>query len=69
MKPDKRNPATPAEIRRAAKLAKLKADREPNQSSYNAAWLNGYAKALQDCADQQAEGFVLDDTPPEYSVN
>lgn len=60
---------TPAEIRQAAELAGIAADNEPNQSSYNAAWLHGYAQALQDCADQQAEGFVLDDTPPEYSVN
>lgn len=60
---------TPAEIRQAAERAEIRANNEPDQKSYNAAWLHGYAQALQDCADQQAEGFVLDDTPPEYSVN
>lgn len=61
---------TPAEIRQAADLAGIAADNEPGQCSYNAAWLHGYAQALQDCADQlQTEAFVLDDTPPEYSVN
>ena len=60
---------TPAEILHAAELAGIKADNEPNQSGYNAAWLHGYAQALYDCGKQlQAVGFVLDDTPPEYTV-
>lgn len=61
---------TPAEIRQAAERAEIRANNEPDQKSYNAAWLHGYAYALDEVAEQlQAEGFVLDDTPPEYSVN
>lgn len=35
----------------SAELACLRASREPNQDSYNAAWLHGYADALANVAD------------------
>ena len=35
----------------SAKLARLRASREPDQDSYNAAWLHGYADALANVAD------------------
>ena len=44
--------STPAAIRNAAELSRTVAGREPNQSGYNAAWLHGYARALQEVADQ-----------------
>ncbi len=36
----------------AAELAHIRADQEPSQDSYNAAWLHGYANALADAARQ-----------------
>lgn len=36
----------------AAGLARVRANQEPSQDSYNAAWLHGYASALADCAEQ-----------------
>ncbi len=36
----------------SAGLARERAAQEPDQSSYNAAWLHGYAKALADAAEQ-----------------
>lgn len=36
----------------SAGLARERAAQEPDQSSYNAAWLHGYAKALTDAAEQ-----------------
>lgn len=35
----------------SAKLAHIRANQEPDQSSYNAAWLHGYADALTNVAD------------------
>ena len=35
----------------AAGAAKIRADQEPDQSSYNAAWLHGYAEALANVAE------------------
>lgn len=35
-------------LRELAQAASEKASNEPNQSSYNAAWLHGYARALWD---------------------
>ena len=35
----------------SAELARLRASREPDQDSYNAAWLHGYADALANVAD------------------
>lgn len=35
----------------SAVLARIRADQEPNQDSYNAAWLHGYADALANVAD------------------
>ena len=35
----------------SAELARVRASREPNQDSYNAAWLHGYADALANVAD------------------
>lgn len=43
---------TPAAIAASARLARRRADEEPNQSGYNAAWLHGYADALIDAAKQ-----------------
>lgn len=39
-------------LRASAKLARARADKEPNQDSYNAAWLHGYADALTEAARQ-----------------
>ena len=39
-------------ISAAAEQARARAGQEPNQSSYNAAWLHGYAQALADAAEQ-----------------
>ena len=36
----------------SAKQARARADAEPAQGSYNAAWLHGYADALADAARQ-----------------
>lgn len=36
----------------ASELAHTRADQEPSQDSYNAAWLHGYADALADAARQ-----------------
>lgn len=36
-------------IEDSARLATERAGNEPNQGSYNAAWLHGYAEALKDC--------------------
>lgn len=44
--------STTRQIREAAGIANEKAGSEPNQSSYNAAWLHGYAAALADVAKQ-----------------
>lgn len=44
--------STPGAIAASARLARKQADREPNQSGYNAAWLHGYADALVDAAKQ-----------------
>ena len=35
----------------SAELARIRASLEPNQDSYNAAWLHGYADALANVAD------------------
>ncbi len=35
----------------SAELAHIRANQEPNQDSYNAAWLHGYADALANVAD------------------
>lgn len=35
----------------SAELARLRANGEPNQDGYNAAWLHGYADALANVAD------------------
>ena len=43
---------TPRQIRDAAEIAHKKAGSESDQSSYNAAWLHGYAAALGDVAKQ-----------------
>lgn len=42
------NLSTLAAICDAAKEATDRANHEPNQSSYNAGWLHGYARALTD---------------------
>ena len=39
-------------ISAAAEQARARASQEPNQDSYNAAWLHGYADALEDTARQ-----------------
>lgn len=49
--------STPVAISVSAKLARKQADQEPNQSSYNAAWLHGYADALIDAARQLEPGL------------
>ncbi len=36
----------------ASELAHIRANREPSQDGYNAAWLHGYASALADAAKQ-----------------
>lgn len=49
------NLSTPAAITEAAKEAKTRANMEPSQGSYNAAWLHGYASALADVARQMEQ--------------
>jgi hypothetical protein len=49
--------STPGAVAASAKLARKRADEEPNQSSYNAAWLHGYADALVDTAKQLELGL------------
>ena len=44
--------STVCSIQASAKLAREKAGQEPNQSSYNAAYLFGYADALKDVGKQ-----------------
>ena len=39
-------------ISSAAEQARARAGQEPDQGSYNAAWLHGYAQALADAAEQ-----------------
>jgi len=48
----KYNLTSPEAIAVSAKIASDHADRQPNQSSYNAAWMHGYAEALKDVARQ-----------------
>lgn len=43
--------SSPGTISAAAELARVRANREPNQDSYNAAWLHGYASALANVVD------------------
>ena len=43
--------SSPGAISAAAELARVRANQEPNQDSYNAAWLHGYASALANVAD------------------
>ena len=45
----------------AAELARVRANQEPSQDSYNAAWLHGYAQALAETAEQlQPQQELLD---------
>lgn len=46
----------------AAEQARVRAGQEPDQGSYNAAWLHGYAQALSDAAGQleQQRQFTAD---------
>ena len=41
----------PGAVSASAEQARLRASQEPDQSSYNAAWLHGYASALANVAD------------------
>lgn len=48
-------------ISAAAELARVRANQEPSQDSYNAAWLHGYAQALFEAAEQlQPQQELLD---------
>ncbi len=49
---DKYDLSSPEAIAASAKLARERAAQEPDQSSYNAAWLHGCADALADAARQ-----------------
>jgi len=40
-----------AAVSASAELAHIRANQEPNQDSYNAAWLHGYADALTKAAE------------------
>ena len=46
-------------ISAAAEQARARAGQEPNQGSYNAAWLHGYAQALADAAEQLEQHWQL----------
>lgn len=48
----------------SAKLAHIRANQEPDQSSYNAAWLHGYADALTNVADALEHQKELMDSMP-----
>ena len=43
--------SSPGAISAAAELARVRANQELDQDSYNAAWLHGYASALANVAD------------------
>ena len=52
---------SPKRISSAAKTAHIRAGNEPNQDSYNAAWLYGYATALTDVSAQlERSGYLID---------
>ena len=55
------NLSTHENICDAAKKAEERAANEPNQGSYNAAWLHGYASALKDVSEQLQEQQKLMD--------
>ena len=44
--------STAEAVSAAAELAGVRAGQEPDQGSYDAAWLHGYARALADVARQ-----------------
>ena len=47
-------------ISAAAEQARVRAGQEPDQGSYNAAWLHGYAQALADAAEQLEQHLTVD---------
>ena len=49
---DKYDLSSAGAISAAAEQARARAGQEPDQGSYNAAWLHGYAQALADAAEQ-----------------
>lgn len=53
-------------ISAAAEQARARANQEPNQGGYNAAWLHGYAQALTDVAEQQQFPSVSIDGAPSH---
>ncbi len=52
----------------AAELAHIRANQEPFQDSYNAAWLHGYAAALTDAARQLESQQELIDAITGYMI-
>ena len=47
---DQYNLSNISAVNEASGQVRVRANQEPNQSSYNAAWLHGYANALSDAA-------------------
>ena len=43
--------SSPGAVSASAEQARIRAGQEPDQNSYNAAWLHGYASALANVAD------------------
>ena len=43
--------SSPSAVSASAEQARIRASQEPDQNSYNAAWLHGYASALANVAD------------------
>ena len=56
-------------ISAAAEQARIRAGQEPNQGSYNAAWLHGYAQALADAAEQLEQHRQLIAGVPERPID
>ena len=56
-------------ISSAAEQARIRASQEPDQDSYNAAWLHGYAQALADAAEQLEQQRQLTASMPERPKN
>ena len=56
---NKYNLSNVTEVRAAAAQAITRAHQEPDQSSYNAGWLHGYAKALADTANAMTPQWNL----------
>lgn len=63
---DQYNLSNISAVNEASGQVRVRANQEPNQSSYNAGWLHGYANALADAAKELAPQWNLMDTIVNY---